>query len=99
MTERQVTEVTRIGCQAALRGNHNAGIPRQFPSLVKRKRKFEIEACSINRRRSMVWAPIDCCDSPKADNQRRGHMLVRLSMSSDPTGSDLWLSAQIVEHQ
>ena len=46
-----------------------------------------------------MWAPIDCCDSPKADNRRRGHVLVRLSMSSDPTGSDLWLSAQIVEHR
>jgi len=34
---------------------------------------------------------------PQAGNRRRGHVLVRLSMFSDATESDLWLSARIVE--
>jgi len=34
---------------------------------------------------------------PEAANRRRGHVLVRLSMFSDATESDLWLSARIVE--
>jgi hypothetical protein len=36
---------------------------------------------------------------PHGSQSARGHVLVRLSMSSDAIGSELWLSVQIVERQ